>query len=113
MPYKVQAQILASKRQLCIYQDNKDKIADQMLDVDCSKLRLSKANDEYSSNLKLEANQTNEIRSGCPLYYGEELKMEEPVSFRHKRFNPVFDVVNKRVNSKCMDIEDLVKFGKA
>lgn len=39
--------------------------------------------------------------------------MEEPGSFRHKRFNPVFDVVNKRVNSKCMDIEDLVKFGKA
>ena len=88
-------------------------MADQMLEVDCSKLRLSKANDEYNCNLKLEANQTNEIRSGCPLYYGEELKMEEPWSFRHKRFNPVFDFVNKRVNSECMDIEDLVKFGKA
>ena len=64
------------------------------------------------------------MQSACPFYKGEEMAIshfpKSTQAFRYKRFNPIFDMIDKRVqestpaagNQQCMDIEDLMKVGK-
>lgn len=68
----------------------------------------------------LEPNTNKEMHCACPFYQGEEISIPAPVksnesdSFRFKKFNPILDLIDQRINEKqnCFDIEDMIKSGK-
>ena len=81
----------------------------------CSKLRQSKRATD-NSDLKgfatswmekedrrnrkqkqLEPNQIKEMTSACPFYFGEEMSMHAPTAFRNKKFNPIIDMIDARI----------------
>lgn len=110
LAYQVQAQVLAPKQQLCTFID--DRSDEQQLEIECSQLRLSRPRDHGDPKKKLEPNLANELRSGCPFYCGEEMQMSDPSAFSEKRFNPVIDLLSERIESRCMDVEELAAIGK-
>ena len=65
----------------------------------------------------MEPNQIKELPSACPFYFGEEINMHAPTAFRNKKFNPIIDMIDARIEEStvtktCLDIEDLIKLGK-
>jgi hypothetical protein len=38
--------------------------------------------------------------------------MSDPSAFKEKRFNPVIDLMSERIESRCMDVEELATIGK-
>jgi hypothetical protein len=46
---------------------------------------------------ELERNQTKEMTTACPYYFGQETTMREPSDTEIKRFNPVFDMMAEEV----------------
>ena len=45
----------------------------------------------------MEPNQIKELPSACPFYFGEEISMHAPTAFRNKKFNPIIDMIEARI----------------